>query len=175
MDLLLTGASGFLGRNVILGAPDEWRILAVYSSDSQFPEFIRRIGRSNVTPVCCDLGNPDQVEAVFDEYGGNWDSCLYLAAKVDIPWSVREPRADLRANVLPLLNVLDVVRTRRFVYFSSGAVYDGMTGEVHPGCPPSPTLPYAISKLTAERYVECYANRKKSIDDYLLVRFFGAY
>jgi nucleoside-diphosphate-sugar epimerase len=175
MDLLLTGASGFVGRNLLLRAPVDWRILAVYRSDAGFPAFVASLEKPNISAVPCDLTNPDEASHLFENHGRDWDSCLYLAAKVDIPWSTKEPRQDLVCNVIPLLNLLEGLRARRFIYFSSGAVYDGLDGEVCPEAEVAPTLPYAISKLTSERYVQFYQARRKSIESYLIVRFFGAY
>lgn len=175
MDLLITGASGFLGRNLILHAPNDWRILALYCQDTTFPEFVSRAKRTNVTPVRCDLMDPERVAALFLKHGRDWECCLYLAGKVDIPWSVREPKEELLLNVCPLLNLLEHIHAARFVYFSSGAVYDGLRGEVHPYAQLTPTLPYAISKLTCERYVHFFKQRRRSIENYLIVRFFGAY
>jgi len=175
MDFLLTGASGFLGKNLLLHAPVEWRIVALYNNDVGFPEFVSGLGKANITPVRCDLADPRQVEGLKANHGGNWHSCLYLAAKVDIPWSVREPKQDLLCNTGALLNVLESFSVGRFIYFSSGAVYDGSVGEAHPHQAVSPTLPYAISKLTSEQYVQFYRSRRKSIENYLIVRFFGAY
>ena len=43
---------------------------------------------------------------------------------------------------------------------SSGAVYDGLTGEVTPATPVSPRLPYAISKLASEQYLRFFAERR---------------
>ena len=175
MRLLLTGASGFLGRNVILSAPDDWRITALFHNDAGFPEFVKRMARSQVVAVRCDLADREQVAEFFEKNSRTWDCCLYLAARVDIPWSVREPHADLFLNTGSLLNLLEGISAQRFVYFSSGAVYDGLAGEVHPNAPLNPTLPYAISKLACERYVEFYQRRKRSIERSLIVRFFGAY
>jgi nucleoside-diphosphate-sugar epimerase len=175
MDILLTGASGFLGRNFILHCPGTWNVLALYSNDGTFPEFVAAANKPNVTAASCDLQQPEQVRALFDTHGCDWDCCLYLAAKVDIPWSVREPREDLLWNTGSLLNVLAGLRARKFVYFSSGAVYDGLHGEVHPDACIDPTLPYAISKLACERYVSFYNQRQRSIENALIVRFFGAY
>src|SRR5262245_44874782 len=98
MDVLLAGASGFLGRNYILRVPADWRIVALYRNDTTFPEFISGLGRVNVVAVQCDLADPAQVTALIDKYGREWESCLYLSAKVDIPWSVREPQQDLLVN-----------------------------------------------------------------------------
>ena len=78
-------------------------------------------------------------------------------------------------HYVPVLNLLDLVRVAKFVYFSSGAVYDGSTGEVRPDSCVAPTLPYAISKLANEHYIRFHQQRRESIGKYLIVRFFGAY
>jgi nucleoside-diphosphate-sugar epimerase len=175
MNLLLTGASGFLGRNLLRHAPAGWQILALYRHSAAFPEFVSTLNNPNITAVQCDLDSPEDVAGLFRKFGNDWESCLYLAAKVDIPWSVRDPRQDLLLNTGALLNLLEVLRAKRFVYLSSGAVYDGLSGEIHPHSSFSPTLPYAISKLACERYVEFYGVRRGSLEKFLIVRFFGAY
>src|SRR5262249_36529846 len=123
MNLLITGASGFLGRNVLLRAPKDWRVVAVYGKDGSFLRFVESLNHSGITPVQCDLTRAEEVRDVLARYG-EFSSCLYLAAKVDIAWSVREPRCDLHANTVALLNVLEPLRAGHLVYFSSGAVYD---------------------------------------------------
>jgi nucleoside-diphosphate-sugar epimerase len=175
MKVLVTGASGFLGRNLLRRFPEEWQVLALYRSDRHFPAFVDSLERSGVVPAQCDLTNAAQVAELMREHGGEWDACLYLAARVDIPWSVRDPRADLTMNTTSLLNVLEAVYVDRFVYLSSGAVYDGLRGEVPPSAAVAPTLPYAISKLACEQYVRYFQARRKSIEHYLNVRFFGAF
>jgi|SRR5215203_577202 len=175
MKLLVTGASGFVGRNLLLKAPADWRITALYNNDEGFSEFVGGLGAPNIVAVQCDLSSPDATIALSQQYGADWECCLYLAGRVDIPWSVREPRADLLTNTVSLLNLLENVHVNKFVYFSSGAVYEGSTGEVRPGTAVKPTLPYAISKLACEHYVECFHHRRKSLASYLIVRFFGAY
>ena len=175
MNLLLTGASGFLGRNFLLGAPADWRIAAVYNNDAGFPEFLAGVANPNIQPLRCDLAVLEQVETLFERHGRVWDCCVHLAAKVDIPWSVRAPLPDLMINTGSLLNLLAGLQADRLIYFSSGAVYDGLSGEIPPHTPVSPTLPYAISKLASERYVEFFARRRQTLQNYLIVRFFGAY
>jgi nucleoside-diphosphate-sugar epimerase len=175
MKLLVTGASGFLGRNLLLRAPADWHIVAVYNKDGRFPHFVAGLDRSNIVPVRCDLASLTDVARFAGEHGTEWDCCVYLAAKVDIPWSVREPQRDLLANTTPVLNLLDLVRVAKFVYFSSGAVYDGSRGEVQPDSPVAPTLPYAVSKLASEHYIRFHHQRRESIGKYMIVRFFGAY
>ncbi len=175
MKLLVTGASGFLGRNFLLHAPPGSRVTALYRNDSAFPDFVASLNRPEIEAIRCDLSDPGQVAMLVRDHGAEWDGCLFLSAKVDIPWSVREPVNDLLLNTVPLLNLLEAARFDRLMYFSSGAVYDGRRGEIGPETPVAPTLPYAISKLACERYVEFFHKRRKSINNYLIVRFFGAY
>ncbi len=176
MKVLLTGAAGFLGRNLLLLAPADWEIVALYrGGGEEFPNFVDGLDRERVTAVRCDLSNVEDVRQLSEKHGCEWESCIYLAAKVDIPWSVREPDQDLMANTIPLLNLLRQTRIGKLVYFSSGAVYDGCQGEAAPSTPVRPTLPYAISKLACERYVEAFASRKRTVARFLNVRFFGAY
>lgn len=175
MDLLVAGASGFMGRNLLAACPGDWNVLALYCHDASFPAFVAGLNNPNIHVGRCDLHNPNQVSAVLDGHGREWDACVHLAAKVDIPASVRSPREDLFANAGSLINVLEHLRADRLVYFSSGAVYDGLRGEAVPSAKVAPTLPYAISKLACERYVEFYASRRRTIRNALIVRFFGAY
>jgi len=175
MNLLVTGASGFLGRNLLLRAPADWHIVALYHRDSRFRHFVAGLDRPNIVPAQCDLASTPDVVRFAREHGAEWDSCLYLAGKVDIPWSVREPKGDLLANTIPVLNLLNLIRVEKLVYFSSGAVYDGHVGEVGPDVPVAPTLPYATSKLASEHYVRFFQQRRRSVGKYLIVRFFGAY
>jgi nucleoside-diphosphate-sugar epimerase len=69
---------------------------------------------------------------------------------------------------------LQLFRIKKFIFFSSGAVYEGFENAVSPEMCVSPTLPYAISKLASEAYVKHF-RKKGAIHEYLIVRFFGAY
>ena len=44
MRVLVTGASGFIGHNVLLRAPREWEIVAVYNSTPGLEEFVKAHG-----------------------------------------------------------------------------------------------------------------------------------
>ena len=174
MKVLVTGASGFIGRNVLLRAPRDWQITALYHNTSGLDAFAARHGLTNVRAVRCDLTNAAAV-AEFASTRASFDACLYLAANGDPAKSADRPAWDLTLNTLALVTLLEHVRFGHFVYISSGAVYDGLRGEVSPQKPVAPQLPYAISKLTSEHYVRAFADRTKSIGSYLNVRFFGAY
>lgn len=174
MELLVTGASGFLGRNFLLAAPREWRITALYHRDAAFRDFLRHHGLEQVRPLRVDLTRPEGLTAT-GLAGRRFDACLYLAAWVDLPGSERRPRRDLEANQLALLNLLEAVELGRMVFLSSGAVYLGNQGLVNPQTPLGPSLPYAIHKLAAEGYLRFFAQRRGSIGDYAILRFMGAF
>jgi nucleoside-diphosphate-sugar epimerase len=175
MRLIVTGASGFIGRNVLLRAPRDWHVLALYHQSRDFDAFVREHGLTHVSAARCDLLDPSGIRAALANREHEADAVLYLAANGDPTRSVERPHFDLEANAAALINFLEHCHVDHFVYVSSGAVYDGLAGTVSPKTPTSPRLPYAISKLAAEQYVRFFAERRKSIGSYLIARFFGAY
>jgi len=175
MKLLLTGASGFVGRNVLLRAPREWEILAIYHQATDLEAFVSRHRLAHVRLVKCNLTDEAEVRAMAAASGGRADAAVYLAANGDPTASASRPRWDLESNTVALINVLQHCPVGRVVFVSSGAVYDGLVGAVTPSTAVAPRLPYAISKLASEQYVRFFAERQRAVESYANVRFFGAY
>ena len=174
MKLLLTGASGFIGHNVLLRAPRDWEIVAVYHRTPGLEQFVAAQGLANVRVERCDLLDATDVTALADRIGRP-DAMLYLAANGDPAASAERPRWDLDSNTAAFVTTLEHCPSNHVVYVSSGAVYDGLTGAVTPATPVSPVLPYAIAKLASEQYLKFFAERRQSVSSYINVRFFGAY
>jgi UDP-glucose 4-epimerase len=171
--MIVTGASGFIGRNFLLRLPGDWEVTALYHRSQDFLHFVTERKLANIAPMRCDLTREEDVNAVAKSAGGA-DACVYLAANGDPAFSATDPLLDLRQNVVALVNFLRVLQVKRFVFFSSGAVYDGLSGLVSPDTMLSPRLPYAISKLASEQYVRFFAGQGR-ISEYVILRFFGAY
>ena len=175
MRLLVTGASGFIGRNVLLRASRDWEVVAVSHRDASLQTFVGEQGLTNVRVVQCDLTDADSVKALVKAAGGPIDAVLYLAANGDPAVSALEPARDLRQNTLAPVTFLEHCTAGHVVYVSSGAVYDGLQGPVSPATPVSPRLPYAISKLASEQYLRFFCERRATVGSFINVRFFGAY
>jgi UDP-glucose 4-epimerase len=174
MRVIVTGASGFIGRNVLLRAPRDWEIVAVAHRAPGLEAFVTAHQLSHVRVVRCDLTDADAVRRLAAA-AGRADAALYLAANGDPAASAERPRWDLESNTVALVTFLEHYAVGHLVYLSSGAVYDGLTGAVTPSTAVSPVLPYAISKLACEQYVRFFCERRRSLASYINVRFFGAY
>jgi nucleoside-diphosphate-sugar epimerase len=176
MRLLITGASGFLGRNVLLAVPSSWQVTTLYrSGNTGFLSFVGDQQLRHVQPVACDLTDVRQVERAVSQIGRDFDSCLALASNTSIPDSIERPIDDLTTNTIGLLHLLQNCSFDHLIYLSSGAVYSGLNGLVGPASALSPTLPYAISKLATEQYIRAFAEHHHSLRRATIVRFFGAY
>lgn len=174
MHLVVTGASGFIGHNVLLHVPREWQVTAVANRTPGLEEFVADHRLTNVRVARCDLTDPAATRTAAARCG-RADAVLYLAANGDPAASAERPRWDLESNTLALVTFLEQWPADHVVYLSSGAVYDGLAGAVSPATPVNPRLPYAISKLASEQYVRFFCEGRHALASFINVRFFGAY
>jgi len=87
------------------------------------------------------------------------DVIVHLAANTGVAPSVENPRADMEANVIGTLNVLEAARqnsVKRFVFASSGAPAGEVEPPIHEEIAPHPVSPYGASKLAGEGYCSAY-------------------
>lgn len=144
MKIVLTGASGFIGKNFIKYAPKNMEIIAIYSSSKDIQKFVKDNKLNNVKLYKCDFTKKNDIEKLFKKIGNNIDYCVYLAGNVDVPLSKTNPLIDLNKNVIALINFLtSFKKINRFIYMSSAAVYEGNIGKVTTKVKLNPIVPYS--------------------------------
>jgi UDP-glucose 4-epimerase len=154
--VLVTGGAGFIGSHVVD------RLLA----DGHAVDVIDNLatGRRERVPGAVRLHVCDLRDARLDAVvaAAQPGTVVHVAAQAAVSRSVADPRFDASVNVLGTIALLEVCRragVRRVVYTSTGGAAYGDTDvlptpEDHPLRPASP---YGVSKITAERYLECWA------------------
>src|SRR5262249_31070812 len=142
MHLVVTGASGFIGRNVLLRAPRDWQITAIAHRTPGLEALVAREGLRHRRVGRCGLTDDAGVRSCAAD-AGRADVAIYLAANGDPAASAERPRWDLESNTAAMVTFLERWAVDHLVFLSSGAVYDGIVGEVTPATPVNPRLPYA--------------------------------
>jgi len=164
--LLVVGASGFIGRHLLGGLPDDgFEMTATYHQAGDFPSFVRTLN-PHIRALQCDLLRPDND---FSQY----DVAVYMAGNSNHAWAGANPGLDLTLNATALIRFLETFRGR-LVLLSSGAVYYGNEGPVSPSTRLEPAFPYAISKLASEFYVQ-WAQADGRLRSHTIVRLYYAY
>lgn len=155
MKIVVTGGAGFIGSHVVdatIAAGHQVLVVDNLSTGR----------RENVHPkarlVEMDISDPALLDLFREERP---EVVNHHAANPSVSLSVREPGFDATQNVLGTIQVLEAARqtgVRKFIYISSGGAMYG-NPEYLPmdeGHPASPISPYALSKVTGERYVRLF-------------------
>lgn len=153
MQILVTGATGFIGRHLCNALLDQGHFIRALVRDPSRLESLE--GR--VTPFVGDICEPDSLEGVEE----NVDAVLHLAALGHVSAISEEAfRNFVRVNVEGTRNLLDRFVGRdiqRFVHVSStaamGLIRKPLVSEADP---PRPTSPYQKSKVESERAALSY-------------------
>jgi nucleoside-diphosphate-sugar epimerase len=174
MKILITGVSGFIGKNCLELFPENFEIIGIYNSSTTIKNFVIENQLNNVSLYQCDLTDELQAKELFLKIGGEFDNCIYLSSNVNIPLSISNPSFDLTVNCISLINILKYATFDKFIYMSSAGVYDGLDGNVDIESKLDPINPYCISKLAAEQYVKYFRSINK-IKNYYILRLGGAF
>lgn len=149
---LVTGGAGFIGSALVHRLVDSGgQVRVVDNFSTGFRRNLEDVmGRIELLEG--DLADTSTAESAVRDA----EFVLHQAAIPSVQRSVDDPVASNRANVTATLNLLVAARAagvKRFVYASSSSAY-GDT-EVLPKVetmPENPISPYALSKLTGEKY-----------------------
>jgi GDP-4-dehydro-6-deoxy-D-mannose reductase len=150
MRVLVTGASGFVGRYLVeeLRAAGHDALAAGGPNDSEY------------LPI--DLRDVESLRAALDI--ASPDAVVHLAAQTFVPEALSSPIATYETNVIGTANLLQAMRERRdrdgrsarLLFTSSAEVYGAADRSALPlteSAPLRPANPYAASKAAAEAIV----------------------
>ena len=185
MNVLITGAAGFIGSHVaeaLLRGGD--RVVGLDNFDAFYD---RRMKEDNLRPASAsenftlvegDIRDPETVGDTFRRFGP-FDVVLHLAAKAGVRPSIEDPRGYEAVNIAGTLNLLEAAAgstpAPRFVFASSSSVYGN-----NPKAPFSesdsvdnPISPYAATKKAGE--LLCYTYHHLHQLPVYCLRFFTVY
>jgi len=178
MKILVTGAAGFIGHNVvrfleqqeneIFGLDNRTNYGFIPKDEAEYL-FKERAKRIHTFPMVGDIRNNDDIQQRVGMFGIK--TIVHLAS---FPrQKVVEQNAALASEVMStgLINLLEAARThriKRFVYISSSMVYGDFENDVDEASPCNPIGQYGIMKYMGEKLVEDYA--RKYGFEYVIIR-----
>src|SRR3990167_1444410 len=77
MRVLLTGASGFIGKNFLELAPKDIEIMGIYNSSRDIINFAKEKKLENVRLHKCDLTNENEAKELFGRIGKDFEYCIF--------------------------------------------------------------------------------------------------
>lgn len=160
MNILVTGANGFIGQALVK------RLIC--SRSAQAPSRLILVSRrfaapptdSRVHMITGDIADSDVLQRALDD---GVDVVFHLAV---VPGGLSESQFELgkRVNLDATIGLLDLLRRQskpaRFVFASSIGVYgEAMRAAIDESTVPAPTLSYGAQKLIGEILVADYSRR----------------
>ena len=158
MKILVTGAAGFIGMHTakrLLERGDEvvgidnmndyYDVRLKYARLEQLKPF------PNFTFIKMDIADRDAMENLFAEH--KFPRVIHLAAQAGVRYSLKNPHAYIKSNVVGFMNVLEGCRHHKIehlVYASSSSVYGLNT-----------KMPFSVGD-NVDHPVSLYAATKKS-------------
>lgn len=161
MKVLVTGAAGFIGSNLvhlIARSKPDWKVTALdaltYAGNIANISVLTESGK--VSFVKADIANTEQISKLFAD--SKFDLVFHLAAESHVDRSIMSGLEFVRTNVAGTQILLDAARAnnvKRFVHISTDEVYGslGPTGFFTEETPLDPTSPYSASKASSDLMV----------------------
>ncbi|NNN21332.1 MAG: NAD-dependent epimerase/dehydratase family protein [Acidimicrobiales bacterium] len=151
MAVLVTGGSGFIGRNLVRNLLSQGSEVVV-ADLIEFPD-------NDVKTVKGDLRDP---KVAYDALSNASEGIVHLAALTRVLASIKEPMAYYETNVGITQNLLEGARNfsiPKFVFASTNAVVGDM-GEalINENMKLSPLTPYGATKAASEMLISAYSS-----------------
>jgi len=170
MNILITGAAGFVGSNILQELNDGFNRITVFDN--------LKTGYIHNLPIDVSFIGIDCSDEKILELEDVFDCIIHVAGQASKEGSFKDVLYDLNANAKSTLVLLEYARKincKRFIFISTVCVYGGTS---NPGIYDENSeikydTFYSIHKYTSEQYLALY---KKHYDiDYTIFRLFTCY
>ena len=171
INVAILGASGFVGKNLMLRLSSNWNTYAFYNTSKDFTDFVKK-NNIKATLIKKDLSSDFKIS---NRYPHNFDLVISLLGNTRHISKELQPHYDLNADGLAIAGFFKKFTCDKMIYFSSTGVYENHVGLV--SCNATniiPTSSYGITKYLSERLINYYKKEGK-IKEYLIIRLSGAY
>lgn len=176
MKVLVTGAAGFIGANLVLRllkSENGNQIVGLDNLNSYYDPSLKDYRLEQIaktadavkadnswTFVKGNIADKELVNKLFEDY--KFDIVVNLAAQAGVRYSIENPDAYIECNILGFYNILEACRhypVKHLVYASSSSVYGGnkkvpfsVDDRVD-----NPVSLYAATKKSNELFAHCYS------------------
>lgn len=171
-NILLIGAGGFIGRNIVASLSDDGHNLYLLTRDKD--SFYSKFDQTGVHPIVGRLTDLEILKRSIIEF--KIDTVIHLAATLIPSSSINEFKREYTDIVLPTFDLLYFLATSsvNFIYFSSGGtVYEDSREPVKEDYKLNPRTFYGYSKLLIENQIRFF-NKSKDLR-YTILRPSNAY
>ena len=157
--VLVTGAAGFIGAGLCSRLLREYLNLQIVGIDNMNDYYdvslkewrLSQLDSRRFTFIRGDIADPETVSSLFSAH--SFDVVVNLAAQAGVRYSIENPDAYIRSNLIGFYNILEACRhypVEHLVYASSSSVYGT-----------NPKIPYSTEDKV-DNPVSLYAATKKS-------------
>lgn len=156
MKILVSGASGFIGRDFLLRCQKSWDVHVIYHKSNDFRNFLDENRLSHVTPYNHDLTKDGWFKSMLNPggYGSDgFDVFYHFAATTPFSTSNYTGSEDIKM-ILNLERLFSTGLIKRFIFPSSYIVYG--KAERYPikeTAPLNPNTLYGANKTICEKYL----------------------
>lgn len=145
MKVLVTGVTGFVGYTLTNFLRNKGHdVIGVSRSAGKCVDFT------------ADLTKHESVKEMRSKY--NPDVIIHLAAMARTDECEKNPEESYLVNVISTKNLAETFSDKKFVFFSTYAVYNTPEGNCDELCDVKATNQYISTKIDAEKYVTCLKN-----------------